>query len=247
MLSEIERDALEDIRDNIPRAMRFVHGLDLEGFLIDDESFYAAMRCLEIISEASRRLSPAFKERFPDIPCRDVAGSGSIYRHNHEDVLERRVWQTIHEALPPLRALVDAALQQRSRTAPASQLAHTRDGQFILRNRSVACLTPAPQRRMLPYLAPMKAPLAPIGAPAFVSVGGRVVPQERRSVAPKRDSQGGDGGGDGRKCDCCEHVSPNGFGVEPAAFIDRAAPGGLWRPPHVASGRLPPVNHFAAH
>jgi uncharacterized protein with HEPN domain len=63
MLSEIERDALEDIRDNIVRVMRFVHGLDLEGFLIDDKSFYAATRCLEIISEASRRLPPAFKER----------------------------------------------------------------------------------------------------------------------------------------------------------------------------------------
>jgi uncharacterized protein with HEPN domain len=110
MLSEIERDALEDIRENIGRAMQFVQGLDLEGFLADLKSFYAATRCLEIISEASRRLSPAFKERFPEIPWKDVAGSGNIYRHNYEDVLERRVWQTIHEALPPLQALIDVEL-----------------------------------------------------------------------------------------------------------------------------------------
>jgi uncharacterized protein with HEPN domain len=112
MLSDIERDALEDIRDNIARAMQFVHGLDLESFLGDIKSFYAATRCLEIISEASRKLSPAFKERFPEIPWKDVAGSGNIYRHNYEDVLERRVWQTIHEALPPLRVLIDAELQE---------------------------------------------------------------------------------------------------------------------------------------
>ena len=37
MLSEIERDALEDIRDNIARAVRFVAGLDLDGFLADDK------------------------------------------------------------------------------------------------------------------------------------------------------------------------------------------------------------------
>jgi uncharacterized protein with HEPN domain len=110
MLSEIERDALEDIRENIGRAMQFVQGLDLEGFLAELKSFYAATRCLEIISEASRRLSPAFKERFPEIPWKDVAGSGNIYRHNYEDVLERRVWQTIHEALPPLQALIDVEL-----------------------------------------------------------------------------------------------------------------------------------------
>jgi hypothetical protein len=60
MLSETERHALEDIRDNIARAMCFVHGLDLDGFLRDDKTFYAATRCLEIISERPdicRRLS----------------------------------------------------------------------------------------------------------------------------------------------------------------------------------------------
>ena len=86
MLSEIERDALEDIRDNIERAMRFVDGFDLDAFLADDKTFYAATRCLEFISEASRRLPPSFKERFPEIPWKQVAGSGSIYRHNYEDV-----------------------------------------------------------------------------------------------------------------------------------------------------------------
>jgi uncharacterized protein with HEPN domain len=112
MLSEAERDALEDIRDNIARAMRFVDGLGLDAFLADDKTFYAATRCLEIISEASRRLSPAFKGRFPEIPWKDIAGSGNIYRHGYEQVQEQRVWQTIHEALPPLRAVVDAELHE---------------------------------------------------------------------------------------------------------------------------------------
>jgi uncharacterized protein with HEPN domain len=112
MLSDVERDALEDIRDNIARAMRFVDGLDLDGFLADDKTFYAATRCLEIISEASRRLSPAFKERHLHIPWKQIAGSGSIYRHSYENVQERRIWATIHEALPALRAVVDAELPE---------------------------------------------------------------------------------------------------------------------------------------
>ena len=110
MLSDAERDALEDIRDNIARAMRFVDGLDLDAFLADDKTFYAATRCLEIISEASRRLPLAFKKRFPEIPWKDVAGAGSIYRHSYEQVQERRIWTTIHEALPPLRAVADTEL-----------------------------------------------------------------------------------------------------------------------------------------
>ena len=110
MLSDAERDALEDISDNIARAMPFVDGLDLDAFLADDKTFYAATRCLEIISEASRRLPSSFKERFPEIPWRQVAGSGNIYRHAYENIQERRIWATIHEALPALRAVVDAEL-----------------------------------------------------------------------------------------------------------------------------------------
>ena len=90
--------------------MRFVHGLDLDAFVADDKTFYAVTRCLEIISEASRDLSPAFKARFPEIPRKQVAGSGNIYRHNYENVQEQRVWATIHDALHPLRAVVDAEL-----------------------------------------------------------------------------------------------------------------------------------------
>ena len=52
----------------------------------------------------------AFKERYPEIPWKQVAGSGNIYRHAYENVQEQRVWATIHEALPPLRAIVEAEL-----------------------------------------------------------------------------------------------------------------------------------------
>jgi uncharacterized protein with HEPN domain len=48
MFSETDRDALEDIRDTIARVMRFVDGFDLDGFIADDKTFYAATRCLEI-------------------------------------------------------------------------------------------------------------------------------------------------------------------------------------------------------
>jgi uncharacterized protein with HEPN domain len=110
-LSEIEREALQDIRDNIVRAGRFVGDFELEEFLSDDKTFYAATRCLEIISEASRRLSPELKERHPEIPWKAIAGSGNIFRYNYEDVLERRVWDTIHIALPLLLAVVVVELE----------------------------------------------------------------------------------------------------------------------------------------
>ena len=66
---------MEDIRDNIARATRFVHGLDLDGFLNDDKTFHAATRCLEIISEASRRL-PCFQGTASRNPLEGGCGFG---------------------------------------------------------------------------------------------------------------------------------------------------------------------------
>jgi hypothetical protein len=38
MLSDVEREALEDIRDNISRAIGFIDGFDFDGFLADDKN-----------------------------------------------------------------------------------------------------------------------------------------------------------------------------------------------------------------
>jgi uncharacterized protein with HEPN domain len=43
---------------------------------------YAVIRSLEIISEASRRLSDELKARHPGIPWREMAAAGNFYRHN---------------------------------------------------------------------------------------------------------------------------------------------------------------------
>jgi len=54
---------LIDIRHNINLARRFVDGMTYEQFRDNDMAFYAVTRCLEIISEASRRLPAELKAR----------------------------------------------------------------------------------------------------------------------------------------------------------------------------------------
>jgi uncharacterized protein with HEPN domain len=66
---------------------------------------------LEIISEASRKLPEEIKGKYPDIPWKQIAGSGNIYRRDYEDVLERIVWETIHTALESLEKAVRKELE----------------------------------------------------------------------------------------------------------------------------------------
>ncbi len=58
MLSDLDRASLSDILFNIDLANQFADGFDYDRFVADMRTFYAITRCLEIISEASRRLSP---------------------------------------------------------------------------------------------------------------------------------------------------------------------------------------------
>lgn len=101
---------LHDIRENIELARQFVGDLTFDAFCGNRLVSYGVTRCLEIISEASRRLPDALKARHPDIPWKEMAGAGNVYRHDYEDVQLRLIWGTVHNRFPALLAAVNAEL-----------------------------------------------------------------------------------------------------------------------------------------
>ena len=101
---------LHDILHHIELAETFVGGLDEKAFSDDLLRLYAVTRCLEIISEASRRLPDAVKARHPAIPWKEMAAAGNIYRHEYEGVAAKRIWQTVRLALPALKSAVETEL-----------------------------------------------------------------------------------------------------------------------------------------
>lgn len=103
---------LTDIQHHIGMAQRFVAGMSYEAFKDDNLHLYAVTRCLEIISEASRRLPDELKARHASIEWRDMAAAGNIYRHEYEDVAARRVWQTLTVSLPVLLTVVEQELHR---------------------------------------------------------------------------------------------------------------------------------------
>ena len=110
MLSDTAKDALVHIRYYIQLIGTFVEGYDYQHFAADPRTFHAVTRCLEIISEASKRLPQDMKARYPTIQWRQMADAGNKYRHEYEDVAHQVVWATVQDALPPLCAVVSAEL-----------------------------------------------------------------------------------------------------------------------------------------
>jgi uncharacterized protein with HEPN domain len=99
--------ALRDILHHIDLAADFVEGFDRDTFKADLRSVFAVTRCLEIISEASRRLPDEIKARYPEIAWKQMAGAGNVYRHDYEDVVAQFIWDTVAHALPPLRTAIE--------------------------------------------------------------------------------------------------------------------------------------------
>jgi len=111
--------ALRDILHHIELAGNFSAGFDRASFKHDSKTVYAVTRCLEIISEASRRLPDDLKARHPAIGWKQMAAAGNIYRHDYEDVAADFVWETVKRALSPLRTVIEIEFKRDARRAQA--------------------------------------------------------------------------------------------------------------------------------
>jgi uncharacterized protein with HEPN domain len=114
MPSERTRAALSDIIRNIDLAESFCHGLTPNQFMADVKVFYATTRALEIISEASRRLPGALKDRHADVPWRAIADAGNIYRHGYDILVGDVLWQTVQTGFATRRRAAQSELNRKS-------------------------------------------------------------------------------------------------------------------------------------
>ena len=103
---------LLDIRDNAVLARNWAEGQTLDSFGENLLVFYAVTRCLEIISEASRRLPEAIRDSHPELPWRAIMDVGNFYRHQYDNVSEDAVWRTVAQRLPELLAVVEAEIER---------------------------------------------------------------------------------------------------------------------------------------
>jgi uncharacterized protein with HEPN domain len=102
---------LRHILDAIHRIEQYVQGISYEAFtqqvLIQD----GVIRQLEIIGEAVKRLSPALRKRYSDVPWKDIAGMRDKLIHDYFGVDLEGVWGTVEEDIPLLKAKVEVILR----------------------------------------------------------------------------------------------------------------------------------------
>lgn len=97
---------IEHILQSIERIESYIYGKNHKWFAEDYLTQDAVIRQLEIIGEATKRISPTLRSINPHIPWQDMAGMRDILIYNYIDVDIDIVWKTASESIPELKILV---------------------------------------------------------------------------------------------------------------------------------------------
>lgn len=103
---------LEDMMQMIDEIESFTVGYDLDRFSKDLKTFRAVTQCLEIMGEAVKRVPASFRDKYPSVPWRDIAGMRDVLIHSYDGINVETVWKVVAHRLPELKANLKTILTE---------------------------------------------------------------------------------------------------------------------------------------
>ncbi len=81
-----------------------------DAFLADPKTQDAVLRNFMVVGEAAKRLPQTFRDEWPDIPWRRIAGFRDILVHQYEHVDLNEVWLVVERDCDELRGSLERIL-----------------------------------------------------------------------------------------------------------------------------------------
>ena len=101
-----DRDRLEHIVEAITNILDFADGKTKEELEADKLKYYGIVKNIEIIGEATYKLTRVFCNEHPETPWEFIAKMRHVLVHDYYQIEPREVWKVIHDDLQPLREQV---------------------------------------------------------------------------------------------------------------------------------------------
>jgi len=103
---------IKHIRDEANFIISRTEDLEYESLIKDEVLKRALLRSLEVIGEATKNISPDFREKFPDVEWRELAGLRDKLIHRYFGVKWEIVWDVIRRRIPKLKEQIESILEE---------------------------------------------------------------------------------------------------------------------------------------
>jgi uncharacterized protein with HEPN domain len=94
---------LDDILDCIVKIEQYTQAVNEQQFLADTQLQDAVLRRLEVIGEAVKNIPQAFRDSYPQIPWKNIAGLRDVLIHEYFGVNMHRTWKVVKQDICDLR------------------------------------------------------------------------------------------------------------------------------------------------
>ncbi len=103
---------LSHIKDEINYLSQNSAKLQYEEFVNDETLKRSFVRALEVIGEATKNLSDDFRQKYPQVQWKEIAGLRDILIHHYFGVDYKSVWDIVKNKIPKIKEQVENILNE---------------------------------------------------------------------------------------------------------------------------------------
>jgi uncharacterized protein with HEPN domain len=103
---------LEDIVSSAQFIEQHTGGLTYDDFVSEEIRLYAVLHHLTIIGEAVKHIPDEIRQRLPEVPWQEIAGTRDIIVHNYFSVKLPIIWHAVESEVLDLRLRIESLLSQ---------------------------------------------------------------------------------------------------------------------------------------